>query len=172
MNIKKTSWHARLWKWSFVKSDADLTNNFCSYCRQLLAAIVLFPITGFSLWLDQTCDKSRDIVDRFVKGVLSLAVFSLIYIIGYGIACNVFNQGGHWAWIYALPCAVMVVIGFILGVALVIAIVAATIWVCDKVKDFSNRVKDTAPKENRKKNIVVEFIKAKKNKYCPQINWE
>lgn len=171
MNIKKTSWHARLWKWSFVETDAYLPTNFCSYFKQLLGALILLPITAPSRILDSCGDRPRNIVSRFFNGVFLWIGMLMFYSLGCGIARDVFSQGGNWILIWAIPCAILAILAFLLAVTLCIVIISTLVWVGGKIQGFVNRLKNSAPKENRKKNILVEFVKAKKNKYCPQIDW-
>lgn len=172
MNIKKTSWHARLWQWSYVKGERSLPQNFCSYSRQVGLAMILFPIALPSRFLEGSYNAPTNMIERTFAGIISWVIVLMVYLLGYGVARDWFNQGGNWLLAYALPCGVLACAAFLLCVFLCVFVIMGLFYLRERLSDFFGRVNQTTPKTNQRKNILIEYIKAKKNKYCPKIDWE
>ena len=53
-----------------------------------------------------------------------------------------------------------------------VSVLIVIIYVCVKIGDIFEKIQDKRHYTKRKPNIIKEFIKAKKEKLCPMIEWE
>jgi hypothetical protein len=61
-------------------------------------------------------------------------------------------------------------VGFVIWMSIIIfLIIHLTTFIINKIKYRRNLINDD---NENKPNIVIEFIKAKYNNYCPKIDWE
>lgn len=155
MNIKfdKQSWHARFYMKAYEQVP---TANFCVYCRHLIIALVCLPLT-WPTYIP-AFDHFYDHTDRVLKGLAIIVCSAILWIIGFCIARDLFNQGGWWAIFWSLPCAA----GFIAAVCALAVLLCvlhmAWVWMKDKADAVSD-------------NVVMAYLKARKAKICPTIKW-
>lgn len=156
MELSSTSKNAKFYMWFYNKY---LPTDLCSYIRALLFAYVyttifsvfIIPAIIFEKLSDEKLEKA---IPRTIVGILLLIIlvfcFSMIYSISMlwtGFVDNPFCIIGFTAWIVTLITFVVWFIGSI-------------------VKRYKKKHKEKSP------SVLVEFIKAKKKKYCVTINWK
>ena len=177
MKLKSNSISSKLYRWFYVTKE--LPNNLCPYFWKLvLAWLVLIPYSLFCLpvILHELFDKNYRYTDNSTgKRIgISTVIYGMIFL----ILCMILFFGlffikpekdslyGFMVTIGGLLWVISIVIGIIEGTK------ALNEWnQRRKIKydEDGYRIWDE-PKEE-KTYLVVEFVKAKYNKYCPKIDW-
>lgn len=177
MKLKSNSISSKLYRWFYVTKE--LPNNLCPYFWKLvLAWLVLIPYSLFCLpvILHELFDKNYRYTDNSTgKRIgISTVIYGMIFL----ILCMILFFGlffikpekdslyGFMGTIGGLLWVISIVIGIIEGTK------ALNEWnQRRKIKydEDGYRIWDE-PKEE-KTYLVVEFVKAKYNKYCPKIDW-
>lgn len=159
MKARTTSLHAKLYKFTFSN---DLPHNLCPYFWKLVWSLVVL-IPNFILQLPYLIinifskHKEKDCGDRIIGGIaiyFLVAIILLYTISSYQWFLAMFN-----CYYYNREFAN---VGWILNFSIVIGIIY---YIIRKKIDESRSVE-------KNPNIITEFVKAKYNKYCPQIDWE
>jgi hypothetical protein len=176
MKLNSNSISSKLYRWFY--GTKELPNNLCPYFWKLvLAWLVFIPYSLFCLpvILHELFDKNYKYTDNstgkrigFSLGiyVILFFIFSMLSVIGWFFVLpekDSFYQ--FMGTIGILFWIVLIVIGGIEGTKALIE------WnYRRKIKYDENgyRIYDE-PKE--KTYLIVEFTKAKYNKYCPKIDW-
>ena len=160
--LKETSISARLYKW-YWNTD-KLPDNLCNYFWALVIAYIGFIpcvlLTLPALIVDWYYDKKiyRNVFDENFG--LSFGCYLVLFL----IICIPFGVYGLFHLAPKQPIMQMV------GIIEIIMIIFFTfIWLFRKAFDYI--LKSKIPKEN-KPNLVVEYFKSVKGKYCPQIIWK
>ncbi len=143
MELKTTSWHSKLYNYSYTSS---LPNNLCSYFWKVILAMIVSPLSlpvGLSM-------RGENLALKTFVNIICLVCFCI---------CS-------FAFIYAplieedfIP---MISILIIIGIGLLIYGFYNLVEYLDK----RNRYKPKQP------NIFIEYIKATKENYCPKITWK
>ena len=177
MELNYNSLSAKVYRNFYEKSH--MPESLCPYFWKLVAAwpiTILFSPLLIPFW----------IADKFNKGDSQRMPFPAQVLIGslmYGVVFCVFclgvtissiwithYQGTHWYEWY--------ISGFVI---MFVALVCSAIFLISKLKDSRRQKRmeslydengNYLPNEEPKPNILVEFIKAKYNKYCPKIDWK
>lgn len=167
MKLNKKSWHCKLYKWAYSRADRHLPKNLCNYFWSVMFAVITLPITVVSVFID-------NISDYFERLGVSLILYLCLigcWFIGFTILRIGFdptftakhslfeNYSHNWFVYAALPA----------GVAIVGLGIYAVRLLCDLSDNLSFREK---VKVEKQPNIMVEYLKAKKEKACPFIDWE
>lgn len=178
MKLNRNSLNAKLYCWFYGQSDSQLPNNLCPYFWKLvLAWLLIIPYGIYSLphiIILEVFDKTYKNGENSTG--FRLASSSAIYVICFILLCmgtavatmfTTLYQGtffGH-IWIGGFMFWVVTIIVLIyFGIkALVENIKNKKRKVYD---DYGNRIYPV-----KKSNVLIEFIKAKYNKYCPKIDW-
>lgn len=162
MELNKNSKSARLYRWYYATEE--LPTNLCPYFWKLVIMYALIlPFVIFCL--------PSLIVGKFKFDKKKQEI-------GY----NVFLYVG----LYVLFCVVLVPIrffityesllftkSFLIGVVVIICGAAAGImYLSQCLMDKYEEAKNTDSPKIKKTNILVEMVKAKYHKYCPQIKWK
>lgn len=156
MELSSTSKNAKFYMWFYNES---LPTDLCPYLWALLFAYVytiifgvfIIPAMIFEKLLDEESEGAivRTLTGTVLLGIL-LICFSMIYSISMlwtGFVDNPFCAIGFTSWIVTL--------------------VSFVVWFTQSIaKRYKKKHKEKTP------NILVEFIKAKKKKYCPTITWK
>lgn len=154
MKIKRTSWHAKFYKAIYVTDT--LPTNLCPYFWKLVLAVITLPITSVSFF-----GKCYRFADRF--SWLAATIFIEVVVFAIGMLLSVIfglvdpESQINWREFFiangmgVVGCAAIVLIGYH----------------CDKLS--KREYKEPKVKQP---NVLVEFVKAKKNKHCPMIEWE
>jgi hypothetical protein len=181
MELSTKSWHARLYKLTYGLKYGYLPSNLCPYFWKLVVAIILFlPLMTWH-WVRYCSIKILDIYNEikghqyhespirllvwdeitssFATNLVAFAGVGIIYLLGSG-----FDD-------YCVPLFIFGIIGMGLIGLLTIALCIHLIY--KYVQNHKVEIHDsiTVDKKPRKPSILAEFIKAKYNKYCPQIKW-
>lgn len=155
--LSKKSWHFWLYKQFFPVSSYSMRkmDNLCPYFWKVVLCILILPVSFvlalpaliFMLFFidSENREPLGDVVGKgfAVWVVLGLLISMVAMFFSNNKAIEAFGLVG---WVFG-------------GVLLLGAIISA---VYDKLK---NRV-------SSKPTLLGEFLKAKKNKYCPKIQWD
>jgi hypothetical protein len=146
MKIKTYGILPTFYKWSYGKSDDDLTPNFCNYFWGLVLAALLLPITIWSLPF-QRLSPLKENEDWAIYGRVGFtaAVTSCLLMIGMGFSLAINSPGAFFGTILGFT-----IFGF--------GLYAAMTW---KFKDFGREIVET----------VSERTTSFKQNYCPKIDW-
>lgn len=169
MKFSKNAWHARLYSLTYG-TDASLPTNLCPYFWKLvLAGVVFAPLSLYYIPLFLILlalyyiGDNKDIV-KYARGEGYLSSNIVFGIIATVALIVVYSMIACWFYPFGSSRDVAI-IGHALWILLFLGgIIYLLIWLRDKYR--SKRVKEPSP------NIITEFIKAKLQKYCPQIEWE
>ena len=177
MKLNSNSISSKLYRWFYGTND--LPNNLCPYFWKLvLSWLVLIPYSLFCLpvILHELFDKTYQVTHNSTGKRIGFS--SLVYALLFFIGCMLSSIG----WFFIQPekdsfYGFMGTLGFCLWVcAIVIGVIEG--FKAYKEWDYSRKIKYdeygrriwNQPKEE-KTYLVVEFAKAKYNKYCPKIDW-
>jgi hypothetical protein len=154
MKIKRAAWHAKFYKAMYVTNK--LPTNLCPYFWKLVLAVITLPITSVSF-----LGRCTSFGDRFSWIFITAFIEGIIFSVGlllsmmFGLISSTSKINWHEFLIAngmgIAGCAVFALIGYFF--------------------EILSRWEHKAAKE-KQPNILVEFVKAKKNKHCPMIEWE
>ncbi len=173
MKLRDKSISAKLYRWFYATNS--MPQSLCPYFWKLI--IMWFFILPYSILslpiilIDLRMEEERSTWERAGVGFIIWFILAMIICMlsWFGLFFAKPEKDGIWSF--------MLVAGFIgWGASIVLGIVALFKWTREKwenrhVKYDSNgrriweRVKEKEP------SIIVEFVKAKYNKYCPKIDW-
>lgn len=163
MNINKSSWHFKLLnKMDFRVArqlkyeDSNVT--LCQYFWNVVAAVIIGATIG--LFITFLVLGSLFIVSSMVTGLVVFFGASWLPVVEYGS----FMFGHHSV---GLALSFLISTAFIWQTA--IDQVKAGLIVPDWMKFSKQKV---TPKKETKPNILFEYVKAKKNKFCPIVKLE
>ena len=166
MKIKTNSIHAKIYR--FVYSS-DLPMNLCPYFWSLIWAIVVFipdliiklPVLLWNL----TTDTNQKTEKKEQRGI-GFAVYVLTGIFILWII-STYNLIKYWFNCYSYNNQFAEIGGFINIIFMFIILVILYAAYDYEIGEFKDSLLNKS--EN---NIIIQFIKAKYNKYCPKIDWE
>jgi hypothetical protein len=182
MELNYNSVSARVYR-NFYETS-NMPESLCPYFWKLVAAwpvtILFFPVL-FPFWIADKFTKSQDNNGRmpFPAQVLIGLIFYLLsyFLFCIGVTISSFwityNEKSDWYPRYILGW-------FSIGVIVICLITYGIVeWrkrlrireIESRYDADGNYIPLKLP-EDVKPNIVVEFIKAKYNKYCPKIDWK
>ena len=178
MELKRNSISARVYR-NFYETSR-MPESLCPYFWKLVAAwpltILFFPLILPFLIADKfkgDNDNTRmPFPAQALIGLIMYAVVFCVFCIGVTISSIWIThyQGTHWYEWYLT--------GF---VAMFVALVGSIVFLISELKErrrqkrMESRYDENGnylPNEEPKPNILVEFVKAKYNKYCPKIDWK
>ncbi len=177
MKLNANSLNAKLYCWFYGQRTHQLPNNLCPYFWKLvLAWFLLVPYALFSLpviLVQEVFDKSYENGDnKFgerlgISAIIYIFLFALFVLcVGAGALFTTYAKGGLFA--NMLPGAIMLWFG-LTGVGIYHGIM----YLIQKIREpkivYDNDGYRVYPE--KKSNLVVEFVKAKYNRYCPKIDW-
>ena len=177
MKLNSNSISSKLYRWFYVTKE--LPNNLCPYFWKLvLAWLVLIPysLVCLPVILAEIYDKEYSYTDNSTGKRIGLS--TLIYGMLFFILCMISFFGlffiepekdsfyGFMRTIGGLLWVISIVIGIIEGTK------ALKEWNrTRKIKYDENGYRIWNQPKEEKTYLVVEFVKAKYNKYCPKIDW-
>lgn len=169
MIAKTDSTHAKLYKFTYT---SDLPKNLCPYFWKLVGAVIVF-IPNFILQLpflivglfdkdtNEHCNERR-LFGGFIELAIAVAI-GYIYItvqwIKWMFDCYSYSKDGATGG------------GMVNLFITVIFIIFLVKELISNWKDRRHVARGNDPVE-RTPNLIAEFIKAKYNRYCPQIEWK
>ena len=178
LTLDSNSIVARLYRWFFITNT--LPNNLCAYFWKTAFAIILFvPVFILSI--------PAIILDRITKFVWFYDYEDNSYeegspwimrpFIGVLVACTVFMVICAFGMFIILLSHIKYEPKSFLEMVLVIgtctwafAVIIGGVALYQKYKDKLEREEDEG--NPKAPSIIVSYIKAKKNKYCPKITWK
>ena len=167
MKLNKKSWHCKLYKWAYSRADNRLPKNLCNYFWSVMFAVITLPITVVSVFIDNISDYFERLGVSVLLYICSIAVWFIGFIL-LRLTCDptfsskhtVFENYSHnWIAYAALP------VGAALTWLVMYAISLLFKWT-------DNLHWNDRGKVEKQPNIMVEYLKAKKEKACPFIDWE
>jgi hypothetical protein len=177
MKLNSNSISSKLYRWFYGTND--LPNNLCPYFWKLVFAwFIVIPYSLFCVpfILMELFDKNYKFTDNSTGKRIgySLLTYSLLFFVGCMLSSIVWffiqpEKGSFYNFMGAL--------GFLLWVAsIIIGVVegykAYKEWNYNrKIKYDENGYRIWNQPKEEKTYLVVEFVKAKYNKYCPKIEW-
>lgn len=169
--FSKKSWHAKLNKMIIGESYLNNVDCLCPYFWGTLACIGIFPL--FLMYkgiekglqaLPKTNIKMPNI-SRCTKDKLQMIVaYSALILAVTSVSALVTSkiiELGVWE--------VLLWTGLIAGI---IVILGGCIVGAVKLAEHIERWYNNKPKKEKKPNLLLEMIKAKKNKHCPLLRWK
>jgi len=177
MELKTNSVSARVYR--EVYNTRHMPESLCPYFWKLVLGypliVVLLPLL-IPTWIIMKFQKDGYDSDfpmgpKSLMGVLIYGFVFMVFVVGVFISSYwiTYYQGTHWYGWY--------VSGFIV---IFVALVGSIIFLISKLKERRRQKRrERLYNENgyylpveEKSNLIVEFIKAKYNKYCPKITWK
>lgn len=163
--LRKKSWHSTVYKLTYGYK-ADFPTNLCPYFWQLLFALVLSLTVGLLLlpfYLGDRLFKGKDYKEGYFRNAnIGKAIVIYLFVGELFTMIAIFFIGFN----FDNPIVGFGVMGWI--VALIAGIIIFKKWLDDNKKPVQYHYK---PPKEKKPSILVEFIKAKYNRYCPKITW-
>lgn len=164
MKLNSNSLFAKLYK--FTYTTKNLPNNLCPYFWANLWAFITFipsiilqlPALIFGNLFNMSIFKGYDTSDRInigFKTIFTSIIILLVVIFEYNFLKALF---GAYSYEYLIANIALVINCVILGIILLIIVIT-------KIQDinYSGKLDN---------NVLIQFIKAKYNKYCPKIDWK
>lgn len=161
MKLNKERLDIRMYTWIYTTTKYDLPNNLCSFFwlyllmwpLALIHITFLLPSVLLEIYNKENLSISNRLATSFFSYVLMLFLTSMIYgpiayFLGYIDRKNPWFIMGEALWF----TGIVLVIGF--------GIYKLQKWISSK-----------KVKKEKTPSIIVEYIKAKKDKYCPKIDW-
>lgn len=169
MNLSEKSWHAKLYYLTFGENKY-LPNNLCPYFWKLVLCCILF--IPLSLWFillfvvyfalnvgdsgDRNVKEDGYLSEQFIFATMiniaAFLIFSMVYMwfIPFTDKVHFFQVFGIIGYLILLVIAFMIVRSY---------------WLSRRQHKRPTEYKEPKP------NILIEFVKAKYNRYCPKIDW-
>lgn len=180
MKLDSNSLNSKLYRWFYAQSKNALPNNLCPYFWKLVMAwIVLIPYALFclpSIILFEGLSKEYQNGDvttgerMFRSLVIYLALFVLTAM-GSAVATlfTTLNENTFFGSIWFGGVLFWIII---IGACVVEGTKALKNYIEERRKVYDEEGNRIWPKPIYKKpNVLIEFTKAKYNKYCPKIDW-
>jgi hypothetical protein len=174
MNLSINSKTAKLYRW-FYATNA-MPQSLCPYFWKLvLMWVFILPYTIISLpsiLMDLRMTESRSTVERSGIGLIIWFILGMLICMLSWFGLFFAEPGKNSLWFHALAA------GFIgWGAAFVFGCIALfkwskEMWENRHVKYDDNGRRIWEPVKEKEPSIIVEFLKAKYNKYCPKIDWK
>lgn len=145
MKLKKSSWHATFFKWSYGHYDS----NGCNYLKYLILAIISLPLSFVGYLIPYWRENSEYNLGHYV--VVGLYMYFLI-IVSYVSGLSLQN-------IFQLENIILITITGAITISLIIIVL---FLICYGFYLLLNALP----------NIIKNINNIKKKKYCFKINWE
>lgn len=164
MILNKNSITAKLYRWFYGASN--MPNNLCPYFWKVCFMwIVLLPYSIIAIpaiIFRKQIGKDKGVFDKaFLSGILYLVLYFIFATIYFGF---IFLSGklSTNPPITEMMGAAIWCIGIMIGIGYLVAFIIT--WIKSKMA----RATTSTPQSS----LIKEMIKAKYNKYCPQIDWK
>ncbi len=163
MKASKNSIHAKLYDFTY---SGGLPQNLCPYFWKLIFSAIMFVpnfiVQAPSLIINLFQKHNNDCAENRLNGLAVYvcgAILTLLSIVEFQYFKAVFGAYSYDK--FSANC------GLIINV-MILFILFRWLWI--EYVQYWFKKKRTY--EEPKPNIVVEFVKAKYNKYCPKIDWK
>ena len=182
MEIKKNSWSTWLIKLNFKIANYEtskLPKTLCSYFWTLVCAILIIPFNIPGLIIGLTKEQIKDPGDTDFGAFFWFLIQLLSGIIGMFIFRNptiniTFTDSLLIKGLVAMACGALI-IGSVLGLIFLTAFIFDNLEAKRIRKDEELRLNNPDEywaKKEKKPNVLMSFIKAKKEKVCPIIEYK
>lgn len=168
MKLKTNSISSKLYRYFYGTNL--LPDNLCEYFWKLVIAYI-FIIPTSIIYLPIILTEIYNIItnqsQRNDLHVIEKILFSVIIYLGLFFIVAMLSLIG----LFFIPLEKESFFGFLIQVGILtwaILIIVAIVWGVFKLIDYCNK----KPYKPNKTSIIKEYILAKKNKYCPRIDWE
>ena len=177
MELNRNSISARVYRNFYDTSH--MPESLCPYFWKLVAAwpiTILFLPLLIPFWIvdkfNENSDRMPFPAQAFIGLLMYVAAFS-VFCVGVTISSIWIThyQGTHWYDWYLTG-----------WVGIFVALVGSIVFLISKLKErrrqkrMESRYDENGnyihSYEEEKPNVLIEFIKAKYNKYCPKIDWK
>lgn len=169
MNISKGSWHVRLNDYIYGYGYTASVHSLCPYFWKTILAIILLPLVAICRVTASKIDESdlsmpnnpipsiSDQTRSYIgKGLLVMVILMI------GIGLSQVGDSMGWFTLAKIILAILGVIGAIFGFVYLIVCLE------EKYSDWRyEHPKKDKPYKEPKPNILLEYLKAWKNKNCP-----
>lgn len=177
MKLNANSLNAKLYCWFYGVGSYELPNNLCPYFWKLvLAWILVLPYgllcTPFILTHELFSESYRNGDSEFGERIgISVIMYIMLYgLFALGVAVGAlfttYAKGGFFYMV--LPGGIILWIA-LTGIGIYQGVKALVQKLRKPKKVYDENGYRIYPE--KKPNLVVEFVKAKYNKYCPKITW-
>lgn len=182
MILKTNSLSAKYYRWFYGYCETGLPKNLCPYFwKSVFAWLIAIPYVIFSIpvILKETFDKDYKNGDHSTGARIGLSIFvyfALFILFLLGLSITLFFTSytkGSFLYEGAIGGVTLWVAGAFFGIGLLIK----GIFEYFKNRKREKRYQEIIKKGGRffeeipKENVIIEFIKAKYNSYCPSIEW-
>jgi hypothetical protein len=173
MTINYNSFSSKLYRWFY--GTIEMPNNLCPYFWKLFIAFVLaiplFVLTlPFEILRVFSKHRREDFYDISIwTRLLSTMAFIVIILCAAALIAPISLFFGYEAKPDSFIESLIWAGAFVWIIALSFALVGLIDFVKNKYHSFKRNGKTIKVKTD---NIVLEFAKAKYNKYCPKIEWK
>lgn len=178
MKLNKNSIWAKLYRWYYGINGYDMPNNLCPYFWKLALTLFTFiPLAIITLPATIGCIVSKENVSIAAKLGMSIFLYAVLFVLT-AMGCSIalfFGNFDSESFVSKAGGAGILVWLIVILVSIIEGIKAIIRW-------YKNRkIKYSEPDEfgntyriwsEPKQNIIVEFVKAKYNKYCLKIEWK
>jgi len=174
MKLNFNSNSAKLYRWFYATTQ--MPQSLCPYFWKLvLMWVFILPYTILSLPLilmDLKDPESRSMAERPGMGFIIWFILGMLIcmISWFGLFFATPSKNGVWVNVLGVGA-----IGWLASI--VLGSIELYKWAKEKwenrnVKYDENGYRIWAKPEPKQPSILVEFVKAKYNKYCPKIDWK
>ncbi len=158
MKINYNSTSSKLWRWFY--RNCEMPNNLCSYFWSYVAlCILIVPCLIFRSWafLPFVYEEREERGIQFIKAIACWVALTASFWLIAPVVRFLFLHKNDWLKQEGIVLCV------ILLISIAVVIIVGIFWY------FENRDSNIFTD-----NIIVEFVKAKKNRYCPllEINFD
>ena len=175
MNLNYNSISARVYR--EVYNTRHMPESLCPYFWKLVLAYpliaVLLPLL-IPTWITLKINGDESDASMGAKAVMGLLLYGfgfMIFVIGVFISSS-------WVTYYkGTPMYDFYIVGG--GITLILGVACGYLGIKYLYQQYRKKRRETLYDENRnyipveeKPNLIVEFFKAKYNKYCPKITWK
>jgi len=170
MKLNQNSKTARLYRWFYITDN--MPTNLCPYFWKLaIMWLFIIPYSIFALpylWMRVSGTYRENIRDRILGGLIVYGIIYLVFLFGFGFTVF-FTRFPKDSFLDANQfMGVLVVM-----ITLFVLTTGGLNWFCSKFFKKKNVYDEEGNLINESKpNIIIEFIKAKYNNYCPKIDWK
>jgi hypothetical protein len=181
MELSKKNWFNQLLHWllfcthrtfSYEDSWSGMPKTLCSYFWTSLLFIILSPILIPLRFVANLLGLCGTVFDRYIISTLCVIVSTTLFMGSATSTGGMLNipVEGFWT-IVGLGLFGTGVVG--LALCLAVGIGALLFGLVEHIREKSYDKTFQAPKKKVvKKNVIIEYLKARKNKYCPIIKYK
>lgn len=170
MELNINGFTARTYRWFYAKEK--MPQNLCPYFWELVIMwVLIIPVSIISIPM-VLINKDEDYISLPAKIFGGLLIYVMIFL----IFCMFVAPSVFWNGFYVSRKNIwdeIQIMGFIgWAIAIFFSSIGLLQFIREKIRSRRYKKLFTTQHKGSKKNIVLEFIKAKYNRYCPKIEWK